>query len=79
MSAALLYLADEILMSFMLVLALVPVGFLWQDSRRRQEEQRRLRSLKREARLAAQLRSRQDEEAEQRPLKAIWPAVPPRA
>ncbi|MBY0338023.1 MAG: hypothetical protein K2X11_15520 [Acetobacteraceae bacterium] len=59
MSAGLIHLADEFLMSFMLILALVPVALVWQDNRRRRQEQDRLRALRREARVTSQLQAAQ--------------------
>ncbi len=54
----LVHLADEFLIGFMLVLAVVPLGLAMSESRKREAEQRRLRLLRREARVTARLRDR---------------------
>jgi hypothetical protein len=59
----LVHLADEFLIGFMLVLAVVPLGLAMFDGRRREAEQRRLRALRREARVAARLRDRRGDAA----------------
>lgn len=56
---SLAYLADDFLIAFMLVLALVPLGLATLDGRRRAAAQRRLSALRREAGVAARLRARQ--------------------
>ncbi len=60
---ALIHFADEFLISFMLVLAIVPLGLAMFDGRKRQAEQRRLQELRREARVAARLRDRRGDAA----------------
>lgn len=50
------HISPHLLGIFMLGLACVPLIFVWQDSHRRQGEKKRLSALRREVRLAAQLR-----------------------
>jgi hypothetical protein len=77
MTAALIHLADEFLISFMLVLAVVPVALVWQDGRRRSREASRLDTLRREAGLAERLRARQEGAEMPSPTASLW--VGPRA
>jgi len=59
MTASMMHLAPNLLVLFMLVLAIGPLVIAWQDARRRAQAGVRLVALKREARVAAGLRARQ--------------------
>jgi hypothetical protein len=57
------HISPHLLGIFMLALACVPLIFVWQDHRRRSAERSRMRLLRREARVAAELRAREGETA----------------
>ncbi|MEI6161399.1 MAG: hypothetical protein WCP77_16305 [Roseococcus sp.] len=52
------HISPHLLGAFMLALACVPLIFVLQDSQRRSTEKKRMALLRREARLAAELRGR---------------------
>ena len=58
MTTSMMYLAPNLLVLFMLALAAVPLALAWQDGRRRAADAMRVRGLRREARLVAELRAR---------------------
>ena len=58
MTTSMMHLAPNLLVLFMLVLAGVPLALAWQDGRRRAAETLRVRGLRHEARLVAELRAR---------------------
>lgn len=63
MVSTLAHISPHVLGLFMLALACVPLIFVLQDHRRRNAEKSRLSLLRREARVAAQLRPREGEAA----------------
>jgi hypothetical protein len=58
MSFSMLHFSPAVLTAFMLLLALVPLVLAWQDSRRDAARSRRVRTLRREAQVSAELRER---------------------
>ncbi|MDB5413646.1 MAG: hypothetical protein JWR10_1981 [Rubritepida sp.] len=58
------YIAPHVLGVFMIALACIPLVFVWQDRGRKLVEQKRVGKLRREARIAAELRARGMVEAE---------------
>jgi hypothetical protein len=54
------HISPHLLGLFMLALACVPLVFVLQDKQRRATEQKRMAQLRREARIAAELRGRGD-------------------
>lgn len=63
MVGTLAHVSPHLLGLFMLALACVPLVFVWQDHRRRSAEKRRVGLLRREARVAAELRAREGKPA----------------
>ena len=59
MVGTLAHVSPHLLGLFMLALACVPLVFVWQDHRRRSAERKRMWLLRREARVAAELRARE--------------------
>ena len=59
MTFPMINLAPTLLTLFMLLLAAGPLALAWQDTRRRAQENLRLRELRREARITAGLRAQQ--------------------
>ncbi|UPY36630.1 hypothetical protein [Sediminicoccus sp. KRV36] len=64
MISSLVHISPHLLGAFMLALACVPLVFVWQDSRRRASEKQRMSQLRRDARLAAELRTRAGESSD---------------
>lgn len=62
MVSTLAHISPHLLGIFMLALACIPLIFVWQDHQRRVSERKRMSQLRREARIAAELRAR-DEKA----------------
>jgi hypothetical protein len=61
MVSTLAHISPHLLGIFMLALACVPLVFVWQDHQRRKGEKSRVSQLRREARVAAELRGRSAE------------------
>jgi hypothetical protein len=57
MVGTLAHISPHLLGLFMLALACVPLVFVWQDHHRREGEKKRMGELRREARVAAELRA----------------------
>ena len=58
MISTLAHISPHLLGAFMLALACIPLIFVWQDHTRRKGEKARVTQLRREARVAAELRVR---------------------
>ena len=58
MISTLAHISPHLLGAFMLALACIPLIFVWQDHMRRKSEKVRVTQLRREARVAAELRVR---------------------
>lgn len=62
MLGSFVHISPHLLGIFMLALACVPLVFVWQDHQRRASEKRRMGQLRREARVAAELRARESQD-----------------
>lgn len=60
MVSTLAHISPHLLGVFMLALACIPLVFVWQDHQRRVNERERVSQLRREARIAAELRARDE-------------------
>ena len=63
MGSSLMHISPHLLGVFMLALACVPLVFVLQDTHRRDSEKKRLNKLRQEARIAAELRIRNAQDA----------------